>query len=178
MLRGLTAVLAAAALNFLIVYNRLLGEDVRAAPAEFLSKDFRVNTLLSDVPIHDVWVFHLQGGGDGRTLADVLALTAQQRPGDVNTMVAALVGLRMLAGGVFGWDAERHFDLSSSYISRLSPEDRARSLEEPGTRHGLFRTLYRFENESLAELMNATAHAFFCVALEPSADGYTLCWAI
>lgn len=93
-------------------------------------------------------------------------------------MVAALVGLRMLAGRVFGWDDERHLDLSSSYIGRLSPEDRARSLEEPGTRHGLFRTLYRFENESLAELMNATAHAFFCVALEPSAAGYTLYWAI
>jgi hypothetical protein len=178
LLRGLTIVMAAATFNFLLIYNGALGEDMRATPAEFGSTDFRVHSLLSDVAVHDVWVFHLNGGGEGRTLSDVQVAMADQSVAEVNTAVAGLVGVRMLLGRAFGWDDERHFDPSLSFVHRLTADDLALSQEEPGTSHGLFRTVYRFEREWLAEMMNVTAHAFFCMALEPSDDGYTLYWAI
>jgi Protein of unknown function (DUF2867) len=43
---------------------------------------------------------------------------------------------------------------------------------EAGTRDGLFRVVYRFENESLLELHNRTAHAALLSALEETAAGY------
>ena len=39
------------------------------------------------------------------------------------------------------------------------------SLVPPGTREGLFRVVYRFENEQLLELINRTAHAAALSAL-------------
>lgn len=178
LLRGLAIVMPAATFNFLLIFNRALREDMRVTPAEFGSTNFRVHSLLADVPVHDVWVFHLKGGGEGRTLGDVQAAMADQSVAEVNTAVAGLVGLRMLLGRAFGWDEERHFDPAASFVHRLTAEARARSQEEPGTSHGLFRTVYRFEREWLSEMMNVTAHAFFCMALEPGDDGYTLYWAI
>jgi hypothetical protein len=178
LLLRLTIVILAAAANFAILYSLMLGDSRRADPYQFRSTNFRVHTLLSDVPLHDVWVFHLRGGGEHRTLAEVQALIAEQPPGEVNSTVAGLVGLRFLLGRLLGWDDDKYFDPAASYVRKLSADERARSLEEPGTRRELFRTVYTFENEALAELMNATAHAFFCTALEPTEDGYTLYWAI
>ncbi len=42
----------------------------------------------------------------------------------------------------------------------------------------MFRTVYTFDDEALAEMMNRTAHAFICMALEPVTDGYRMYWAI
>jgi hypothetical protein len=83
----------------------------------------------------------------------------------------------MFVGALLGVDDEKHFDPSRSYARRLTEDDRARTLEEPGGRSELFRTVYAFDNERLAEMMNLTAHAFFCMALEPAGDGYT-CMAL
>ena len=46
-----------------------------------------------------------------------------------------------------------------TFITRLTTADRSTSLVPAGTRDGLFRVVYRFENEQLLELMNRTAHA-------------------
>jgi hypothetical protein len=45
-------------------------------------------------------------------------------------------------------------------------------LAPAGTRDGLFRVVYRFENEQLLELINRTAHAAVLNALVETADGY------
>ena len=41
-----------------------------------------------------------------------------------------------------------------------------------GTREGLFRVVYRFENEQLLELINRTAHAAALSALVETANAY------
>src|SRR5438045_3689512 len=46
------------------------------------------------------------------------------------------------------------------------------------TMRGPFRTLYVFPTETLAEVQNATVHAFLATALVPRDGGYTLYWAI
>ncbi len=176
--RRLGLAFATLLINFVFLWSATMGDGQRLTPAEFQSRDLRVNSFLADVPLHDVWVFHLRGGRDGLTLSDVQEVLAAQSPLEANTAVAALVGVRMAVGGLLGWDDETYFDRSASYVNRLTDNDRSRTLEEPGAGDGLFKTVYTFENEQLAEMMNRTAHAFFCMAIEPAADGYTMYWAI
>ena len=178
-LRRFGLVVAVFAVNFLILWTTSIrGGEARFPSSQFEAMDFRVNSFLADVPLHDVWVFHLRGGEEGLTLLEAMAVVGDVSPLEVNTALAALVGVRMLVGGLLGMDGEKHFDHSRSYVGRLTEDDRARTLEEPGRGSELFRTVYAFEHERLAEMMNSTAHAFFCMALEPSGDGYTLYWAI
>jgi len=177
-LRRLGLAIAVLVINFVFLWSATTGGEPRITPEQFRAMDLRVNSFLADVPLHDVWVFHLDGGDEGLTLVDAQEIFADASPLEANTAVAALVGFRMFFGGLLGLDDEKYFDPSASYTSRLTEDDCAWTLEEPGTAGGLFRTVYAFENEQLAEMMNRTAHAFFCMAIEPGGEGYTMYWAI
>lgn len=50
--------------------------------------------------------------------------------------------------------------------------DRSKSLVPAGTREGLFRVVYRFENEQLLEVINRTAHAAALSVLVKTANTY------
>ena len=146
---------------------------MRADPNEFLELDLRCHSLLDDVPLHDVWAIPLDGGGPDRTIEDVRAVASIERA-QPNVAVRALFVLRRALGFVFRWDEDRAKWASDSYASRLTEEDRARSSVEPGTREGLFRNLYVFPDEALAEARNATVHGFLATALVPRPGGYLL----
>jgi Protein of unknown function (DUF2867) len=47
-----------------------------------------------------------------------------------------------------------------------------------GTRDGLFRLVYRFENEQLLELINLTAHAAALSVLVETSNGYRFYFAV
>jgi hypothetical protein len=146
---------------------------VQADPSEFRALDLRVHALLADVPLHDVFCVELPGGGPGRTLADLPDLVpgAGASPGAELPLAARLLFvLRGWLGRLFGWDAGRHAAPAESFEGRLLPEDRERSLEPSGAARGAFRTLYRFDRESLLEVRNATVHAFLASALEPRTE--------
>lgn len=177
-IRRLGLAFAALVINFVFLWSATIGEGQRLDPAKFQSRNLRVHSFLADVPLHDVWVFQLRGGADGLALREARDILAAQSQLDANTAVAFLVALRMLLGDLFGWDDEKYFDRSASYTSRLTEADLSRTLEAPGAGEGLFKTVYSFENEALAEMMNRTAHAFICVAIEPARNGYTMYWAI
>jgi hypothetical protein len=149
-----------------------------AAADDFRALPLRCHALLADVPIHDVWVIDLPGGGPGRTMRDVDALAATGRLSSGPRAARALFALRFALGRPLRWDAPRHDTLAVSYLNRLSDDDRARSLVTPGTMRGPFRTLYLFPDESVAEAHNATVHAFLAMALVPREGGYTLYWAV
>ena len=151
---------------------------MRASPAEFQSLDLRCHTLLSDVPLHDVWAIPLDGGGPGRTIQDARAILFGDRRPAANLAVQGLFGLRSVLGWVFGWDDEQHDSPAESYVHRLSAADRSRSEVPPGTREGSFRVLYDFGDEALSEIRNATVHAFVALALTPRPEGYTCYLAI
>jgi hypothetical protein len=60
-----------------------------------------------------------------------------------------------------------------TFADRLTDADRARSLAPAGVREGpdgLFRVVYRFENEKLVELINRTVHAAALSALVETAN--------
>jgi hypothetical protein len=147
---------------------------MRISPEEFRQKPLRVHTFLADVPLHDLWMIHLPGGGEGRTLEDFQRLLAFGDLERSNIIVETLFRLRWFLGRLFGWDDDRHDLPTASYVHRLTDDDRQRSRVEAGSADGPFRLLYRFENESLGEIINATVHAFALTAMEASANGYTL----
>lgn len=144
---------------------------------EFEQVPLRVHDLLAGVPSHDVWVVDLPRARSGITLNEFL------RPGSsqlftCSPIVRALVGFRLLIGRAFGWDREPAVGQWESFATRLTADDRSQSLAPAGTREGLFRVVYRFENEQLLELANRTVHGAALSALVETADAYRFYFAV
>ena len=150
---------------------------MRNTPAEFRARPLRAHALLRDVPLEDAWAVPLSGGGAGRTVADVRATLGAGRT-TAPAVVRGLFWLRSFIGNLFGWDRARPGWRGESFADRLSPEDRSRSLVAPGTPEGQFSILYRFEDEQLSELRNATVHGFLSLSLAPTAGGYVAYFGI
>ena len=147
---------------------------MRASPAEYLGLKLRSHELLRAVPLYDVTVVDLPGGGFGRTVADIRALHAAAAP---SRTVSAFFGLRRWLGRMFGWDRVQ-MGPEHSLLSQLSECDRRDSEIVPGTPDGPFRLLYQFAGESLSEIRNTTVQGYVCVALAPTEAGYRLYWAV
>ena len=147
---------------------------MRVPPAEFLSLKLRAHELLRGVPLYDVSVVDLPGGGVGRSVADIRALESAVAP---SRIANALFGVRRFLGRAFNWDRVP-MRSEDSLLPRLSERDRLDSELPPGTPVGAFRLLYQFPGESLSEIRNATVQGYVCVALMPTATGYRLYWAV
>jgi hypothetical protein len=120
----------------------------------------------------------LPGGGPGRTLSDVRALISNGDLLSANPLARALFAFRLWLGRLLGWDRSLHDPPRTSYLSRVPPVLQTRSLVQPGTIESGFRLLYLVEQESLAEIRNATVHAFLCAVLRERPGGYRLYWAV
>jgi len=147
---------------------------MRASPAEYLSLKLRAHELLRGVPLYDVTVMDLPGGGAGRSVADIRAVESAAAP---SRTANTFFGVRRLLGRVFGWD-RMQMRPEDSLLSHLSERDRRDSEIAPGTSVGPFRLLYQFPGEALSETRNATVCGYVCVALARTATGYRLYWAV
>ncbi len=155
---------------------------MRVAVDRFRAHPWHVHHFLADVPLHDVWQIHLEGGPPGLHLKDFrAAIEGRARP---TAAVRLLVGLRRALGAVLRLDgrvegaARDAAPPRESYVHRLTAEERARSLEPPGRRRGIFRVVYAFPDEALDEVVNRTVHAFSFMGMAPAPDGYRVDWAI
>ena len=155
---------------------------MRITRDEFQHKPLRGRALLTDVPLHDVWTMDLRGGGEGRTLEDFGALLWYERAETIGSVVGWLFRVRLTLGRWLGWDDERHRAPSSSYVHRLTAEDRATSLDEPGGISGVMgvptKVVYAFENEELHEITNFTGHHLLLMSMERASQGYTVYLAV
>lgn len=147
---------------------------MRVSPAEYLSLELRAHELLRGVPLYDVTVVDLPGGGAGRSVADIRALDSTAAPSHV---AKALYSVRKYLGRVFGWDSGP-MRPEESLLPKLSERDRRDSEIAPGTPDGYFLILYQFPREALSETLNATVHGWICLALAPTATGYRLYFAV
>ena len=149
----------------------------RISREEFERLPLRVHDFLAGVPLHDVWAVDLPRTRPGITLDEFLrgggALPLSPSP-----VVRALLGIRFFVGRLFDWDREPDTTVREAFATRLTAADRAKSLAPPGTRVGVFRVVYRFENEQLLELMNRTAHAAAVSALVEVANAYRFYFAV
>jgi uncharacterized protein DUF2867 len=147
------------------------------ATEEFKRLPLRVHEFLAGVPLHDVWTVDLPHSRGGITLAEFLRRAGDlyRRPAPI---VRALLSIRFFVGGLFGWDRPAPGSVPDSFAQRLTNQDRARSLAPAGTPDGLFRIVYRFENEQLVEIINRTAHAAALSALVEHPTGYRFYFAV
>ena len=159
------------------VAGRAGSQGQRVDPSELRALPLRAHELLRGVPLHDVWRFRL-GGEPGVTVRDVIELFVRGDTLRTGRLVRLLFALRTLLGRVFGWDREDPAAPLRSYLRRLTPEDHARSVDQPGAKRGPWTSLYTFDREALGEIINRTVHAFVLFALEPAVGGYTLYWGI
>jgi len=138
---------------------------------EFERLPLRVHNFLAGVPLHDVWAVDLPRSRSGITLNEFLrrarAHTCQPPP-----LVRALLNVRLAVGRVFGWDREPAARAWETFAARMTDADRSRSLAPAGTPEGLFRVVYRFENEQLLEVVNRTVHAAALSALVETGEVY------
>ena len=139
---------------------------------EFERLPLRVHGFLAKGPLHDVWAVDLPHLREAVTLIEFLTPTGDifRQPPSADR---ALLSVRFFLGGLFGWDRATEGSVSESFAQRLTDEDRARSLAPAGTPRGLFRIVYRFENEQLDELVNRTAHAGALSALVETGSSYS-----
>jgi hypothetical protein len=138
---------------------------------EFERLSLRVHDFLAGVPLHDVWAVDLPRTRSGITLDEFLR-TASTRLCKLSPVARALLNIRIFIGRLLGWDREPAATARETFATRLTTADRSKSLAPAGTREGLFRVVYRFENEQLLELINRTAHAAALSALVETADAY------
>src|SRR5262245_26729655 len=138
---------------------------------EFERLPLRVHAFLTGVPLHDVWAVDLPRTRSGITL-DEFMRTASGRLFTPSLVVRALLNIRLFAGRLFGWDREPAATAWEIFATRLTTADRSKSLAPPGTPEGLFRVVYRFENEQLLEVINRTAHAAALSALVEVENAY------
>ncbi|HZZ00544.1 MAG TPA: DUF2867 domain-containing protein, partial [Candidatus Baltobacteraceae bacterium] len=131
----------------------------------------RVHEFLAGVPLHDAWTVELPKSRDGITLARFLSATSASAF-TPSPIVRLLLRLRFFVGGIFGWDHEQAETNRETFVTRLTADDCARSLVPPGTRKGSFRVVYRFDNEEVAEIVNATVHAAMLSALVETPTSY------
>jgi hypothetical protein len=156
--------------------------DVRIDPSEFLHLELKAHAVLSDVPLHDVSAIDLPGATAKTTLAEVREITRKSERRAVGPVTRLLFGIRRFVGRVLHWDERENETTRNpprcSYVHRVSAEDARLSRVPPGTREDEFRIVYAFDRESVSEIVNATVHAFLCMALVPIEGGARLYWAI
>jgi hypothetical protein len=138
---------------------------------EFERLPLRAHAFLAGVALHDVWAVDLPRTRSGITLDEFLR-TASSCLLSPPPVVRVLLNIRLFVGRLLGWDREPAATAWESFATRMTTEDRSRSLAPAGTREGLFRVVYRFENEQLLELINRTAQAAALSALVETANTY------
>src|SRR6266436_4734848 len=148
------------------------------SPTEFYAVPLRVHTFLADVPLHDVWAVDLPAFRGGVTLAEFLRRNNRGEIVRLPTAARALFRFRFFLGRIFRLEAEPPHAVAASFANRVTSEDRACSLVPAGTPEGLFRVVYRFENEQLLEVRNRTVHAAALSALAKRTDSYRFYFAV
>src|SRR6266436_6202824 len=144
------------------------GQMPQISTQEFERLPLRVHNFLAGAPLHDVWAVDLRRTSSGITLDEFLRTASarsqagceccendRSRKGSLLTgspVVRALLNIRFFVGRLLGWDREPDSTAWEAFAMRLTTADRSKSLAPAGEREGLFRTVYRFENEQLLEL--------------------------
>jgi hypothetical protein len=147
------------------------------SPQEFKRVPLRVHEFLADVPLHDVWAVDLPRIRPGITLDEFLRV-ASPRQCRLSPGTRALLGIRFFLGRLLGWDRESAAMAGETFVTRMTAAESSRSLVPPGTPEGLFRVVYRFENEQLLEVINRTVHGAALSALVEAGNAYRFYFGI
>ena len=143
---------------------------LRISPEDFDARDFRVNDLLADVPLHDAWAIDLKGH-PAPTLEELAVAFRRFSPFQATPAIMGLGMLREVVGFVFGWEDPRWSDANASFVDRVSETDRRHSTTEPGTTFGSWRVLYACPQEGVVETINGTVHVAVAATIGEGPEG-------
>ena len=146
----------------------------RVKAASFQSLPLEAHAVLAGVPLQDVTMVELPGGGAGRSVADVRALLPRGPAAAGGRLTRALFALRGFMGRLLRWDTRADRRAGDSFESRVPEHVARRSSVAPGTRSGPLSTLYELRDEIVFEARGGLAHAFLTIALQPAQSGYRL----
>ena len=169
---GVATALLAAVTNCAVVAGAS-SHGLRISPDDFETKDFRANSLLADVPLHDVWAIELKDH-PSPTLEDLGTVLKHSSPFQATPTVTGLVVLRGVVGLALGWEDPEWAREGASLVHRLSDADRQRSTTEPGTSLGTWRVLYAFPREGAVETINGTVHVAVAASIGEGPEGARL----
>ncbi len=151
----------------------------RISASEYGALPLRAHTLLAGVPLHDVWAVDLPPRREGVPFDGFHRLLSPDRLiGGLPAPARALLDLRFFLGRIFRLEEQPKGADGASFTQALTAEDRARSSLAPGTPDGLFRVVYRFENEALLEMHNRTVHAALLMSLAETDAGHRFYLAV
>ncbi|NNM04552.1 MAG: DUF2867 domain-containing protein [Gemmatimonadetes bacterium] len=166
---GLALLILAAVSNSALLAGAS-SRGVRITSEDFAPRDFRVNSLLADVPLHDVWAIDLKGH-PAPTLEELGETFRGFSPFQATPAVMGLGMLREVVGFAFGWGDSRWADADASFVHRLSETDHQRSTTEPGTTFGSWRVLYACPEEGVVETLNGTVHVAVAATVGEGPEG-------
>jgi len=137
---------------------------------EFERLPLRVHAFLAGVPLHDVRAVDLSRTRPGIMLDEFLRTGGAP----LHTLASRARALKycLFIRRLLGWDCKPTATAGRTFATCLTTADRSKSLAPAGMRQGLFRVVYRFENEQLVELINCSAHAAALSALVETANTY------
>ena len=92
--------------------------------------------------------------------------------------VRTLLSIRFFVGRLLGWDRETDGAVAETFATRLTTADLSQTLAPVGAREKPFRTVYRFANEQLLEIVNRTVHGGALSALIETENAYRLYFAV
>lgn len=140
----------------------------------------KAHSFLDCIPMHSLDFVELKGGKSGMKMDEIYHITKLNQYEDFKAgfVTDTLFKLRTFLGKIFGWDKVPDLKEKNSWITRLTEEERKKSLIPSGKTESISTIFYCFKNEILFEIINRTVHCFWVLASVEKNDGYDLYVAI
>lgn len=147
---------------------------------EFNQIHLKAHDFLAEVPMHSLDFIELKGGDKGMLMDEIYYLTTLNQAEEMKfgVVTKTLFWLRGLIGKMLRWDDVPEMTQKNSWISRLTKEDREKSIIPSGKVESINTILYCYKNEILFEIINRTVHCFWVLASVEKSNGYDLYVAV
>ena len=147
---------------------------------KFYEIPLKAHDFLEGVPMHSLDFIELKGGRTGLLMDEIYRLTTLNQAEEMKFgfVTKTLFALRGLIGKIMGWDNVPEMVRKNSWISKLTKEDREKSLIPSGKVESINTILYCYDHEILFEIINRTVHCFWVIASVEKPDGYDLYVAV
>lgn len=147
---------------------------------KFYEIPLKAHDFLSGIPMHSLDFIELKGGRTGMKMDEIYHITRLNQTEEFKpkSITDVLFWLRGLIGKIMGLDDVPELVNKTSWITRLTEEEREKSLIPTGNTESISTIFYCFKNEILFEIINRTVHCFWVLASVEKGDGYDLYVAI